>query len=242
MVVTARYLHLKAQELHDALISAHITIGNNLEEKIRLRDQLAAMSTKHHQAKAAATFNEERARTAEWDANQLRGQLGLAQQDLIRARNAHTTALGQAHAQAADLDDRLKASNQQAASLVESAARLQHRIRESLHQRRWTEAQIHSLMSPTNSSSSSAVPGGNASSSSSSRMAPLSPGDGNTSALYAGSYDNGAGGSPVTNRGSPVKAFTPSNWFARLRGQRVGYGGTPRGYRTQRSLVHPPQC
>ena len=174
MVVTARYLHLKAQELHDALISAHITIGNNLEEKIRLRDQLAAMSTKHHQAKAAATFNEERARTAEWDANQLRGQLGLAQQDLIRARNAHTTALGQAHAQAADLDDRLKASNQQAASLVESAARLQHRIRESLHQRRWTEAQIHSLMSPTNSSSSSAVPGGNASSSSSSRSVPVS--------------------------------------------------------------------
>ena len=45
-----------------------------------------------------ATFNEERARTAEWDANQLRGQLGLAQQDLIRARNAHSTALGQAHA------------------------------------------------------------------------------------------------------------------------------------------------
>ena len=35
--------------------------------------------------------NEERARVAEWDANHLRGQLGLAQQDLIRARNAHTT-------------------------------------------------------------------------------------------------------------------------------------------------------
>ena len=41
-------------------------------------------------------------------------------------------------------------------------------------------------------------------------MAPLSPGDGNTSAMYAGSYDNGAGGSPVANRGSPSKAFTPS--------------------------------
>ena len=118
---------LKAQELHDALINAHITIGDNLEEKIRLRDpgpdieasaksaalltdQLAAMSTKHQQAQAAATFNEERARLVEWNANQLRGQLGLAQQDLIRARNAHTTALDQTHAQAADLDDRLKAN------------------------------------------------------------------------------------------------------------------------------------
>ena len=39
MVATARYLHLKAQELHDALISVHITFGDDLEEKIRLRDQ-----------------------------------------------------------------------------------------------------------------------------------------------------------------------------------------------------------
>ena len=39
MVATARYLHLKAQELHDALISVHITIEDNLEEKIRLRNQ-----------------------------------------------------------------------------------------------------------------------------------------------------------------------------------------------------------
>ena len=93
MVATARYLHLKHKELYDALISAHVTIGDNLEEKIRLRekgpdieasaksaalltDQLAAMSTKHQQAQAAVTFNEERARLAEWDANQLRGQLG----------------------------------------------------------------------------------------------------------------------------------------------------------------------
>ena len=113
MVAMARYLHLKAQELHNALISVHITIGDNLEEKIRLRDQgpdieasaqsaalltgqLAAVSTKHQQAQAAATFNEERARTTEWDANQLRDQLGLPQQDLIRASNIHTTALGQA--------------------------------------------------------------------------------------------------------------------------------------------------
>ena len=39
MVATARYLHLKAQKLHDAIISAHITIGDDLEEKIRLHDQ-----------------------------------------------------------------------------------------------------------------------------------------------------------------------------------------------------------
>ena len=71
MVATARYLHLKAQELHDALINAHITIGDNLEEKIRLRekgpdieasaqsaalltDQLVAMSTKHQQSQRGA--------------------------------------------------------------------------------------------------------------------------------------------------------------------------------------------
>ena len=97
IVATTRYLHLKAQELHDALISAHTTIGGNLEEKIRLcdqgpdieasaqlaallTDQLAAISTKHQQARAEATFNEGQAQL-----NQLRGQLGLAQQDLIRS-------------------------------------------------------------------------------------------------------------------------------------------------------------
>ena len=243
ILATARYLHLNAQELHDALIDAHTTIGDALEEKIRLRDQgpdtkaalltdpLAAISTKHQQARADATFNEEHAGTAEWDANRLRGQLGLAQQDLIRARNAHTAALAQAHAQAADLDDRLKASvaaerkasalsNQKETSLVELAARLQqqlassrendYRIRESLRQCRWTEAQIHSLMFPSSPSSSSAVPGGNASSSFSSRPAAMSPGDGNTSAMYAGSYDNSAGGSLIASRGSSVRPFTPS--------------------------------
>jgi len=72
-----------------------------------LTDQLAAMSSKHQEAKATATFNAERARLVEWDADQLRGQLGLAQQDLARARNDLTTALAQAHTQEADLDDRL---------------------------------------------------------------------------------------------------------------------------------------
>ena len=116
-------------------MNAHITIGDDLEDiearaqsAALLTDQLAAMTIKHQQAQAASTFNEERARTAE-----------LAQQDLIRAHNAHTTALGQTHAQAADLGDRLMASiaakreasarsNQQAASLVESATRLQQQL------------------------------------------------------------------------------------------------------------------
>ena len=57
-------------------------------------------------------------------------------------RNAHTAALAQAHVQVADLDDRLKTgvaaereasarSNQQATSLVESAARLQQQLASS---------------------------------------------------------------------------------------------------------------
>ena len=33
VVATVRYLHLKAQELHDALIDAHTTFGDDLEEK-----------------------------------------------------------------------------------------------------------------------------------------------------------------------------------------------------------------
>jgi hypothetical protein len=76
------------------------------------------MSSKHQEAQAAAAFNAERARLAEWDAG--------AQQDLARVRNDLTTTLA--------LDDRLKASvaaereasarsNQQATSLVELTAR-----------------------------------------------------------------------------------------------------------------------
>jgi hypothetical protein len=51
------------------------------------------MSSKHQEAQAAATCNAERARLAEWDAGQLRGQIGLAQHDLARTRNDFTTAL-----------------------------------------------------------------------------------------------------------------------------------------------------
>ena len=75
----------------------------------------------------------------EWDACQLRGQLGLAQQDLARVCNDLTTALAQAHTPVADLDDRLKASvaaereasarsNQQATSLAELSARFQQQL------------------------------------------------------------------------------------------------------------------
>jgi hypothetical protein len=110
---------------HGPLPSPQETIGLDMEEKVRLRgaapatdtsappvalltDQLAAMSFKHQEALAAAAFNAEQARLAEWDACQLRGQLGLAQQDFARTRNNLTTALAQAHTQVADLDDRLK--------------------------------------------------------------------------------------------------------------------------------------
>ena len=36
MVATARCLHLKSQELHEALMSAHETIGDAMEEKVYL--------------------------------------------------------------------------------------------------------------------------------------------------------------------------------------------------------------
>ena len=104
MVATARYLHLKSQELHEALMEDHGTLGEDADERVRLReegpaiaanaqrvlhltDQVAAMSNQHQEAQAAAAFNAERARLAEWDSGQLRGQIGLVQQDLARARN-----------------------------------------------------------------------------------------------------------------------------------------------------------
>ncbi len=153
MVATARYLHLKSQELHEALMEAHGILGEDADERVRLReegpvheanarrlldltDQLSALTNQHQEAQAAAAFNAERARLAEWDAGQLRGQIGLVQQDLARARDDLTTAVAQAHTQVTDLEDRLKASvaaereasarsNQQATSLAELSARLQ---------------------------------------------------------------------------------------------------------------------
>ena len=140
MVATTHYLNLKSQELHEALMEAHGTLGEDADERVRLReegpaietnaqrvvlltDQLAAMSNQHQEAQAAA-------------AGQLRGQIGLVQQDLARARNDLTAALAQAHTQVADLDYRLKASvaaereasarsNQLAVSFAELSARFQ---------------------------------------------------------------------------------------------------------------------
>ena len=63
------------------------SIEANAQRVVLLTDQLAALSNHHQEAQAAATFNTERARLAEWDAGQLRGQIGLVQQDLARARN-----------------------------------------------------------------------------------------------------------------------------------------------------------
>ena len=118
MVATARYLHLKSQELYESLMTDHETIEFEVEEKVRLRgaapavdasaqpvtlltDQLAAMSSKHQEALAAAASNAQRVKLAEC-AGLLRGKIGLAQQDLTWVRNDPTTALAQAHAQVAD--------------------------------------------------------------------------------------------------------------------------------------------
>ena len=137
MVATARYLHLTSQE-H---MEAHGILGEDAEERVRLReegpaieanaqrvflltDQLAAMSSQHQEVQTAAAFNAERARLAEWDSGQLRGQIGLVQQDLTRARNDLTAAVAQAHTQVADLDDRLKASV--AAERFDTAVRNQY--------------------------------------------------------------------------------------------------------------------
>ena len=147
IVATGRYLQLKIQELHEALQKAQETIGLANDERVQVRlskpgtssHQLAAMSTSLQAAEAAATFNGERARFAEWDANQLRGQLGLAQQDLARSRSDITAAIAQAQAQLSDLDDRLRASTalereasarsaQQATSLAAMEARFQQSL------------------------------------------------------------------------------------------------------------------
>ena len=128
-----------------------------------------------------------------------RDQIGLVQQDLTRVYNDLTTALAQAHAQVANLDNRLKASvaaereasarfNQQATSLVDLSVRLEQqldssrandeRISQSLRQRQWTEAQTATLLFPIQSL--------------------MSPSVGSTSS----SGDRGAGGIPAANRGS----------------------------------------
>ena len=42
VVATARYLHLKSQELHEALREAHVTIGEEVDERVRLREEIPA--------------------------------------------------------------------------------------------------------------------------------------------------------------------------------------------------------
>ena len=39
MVATARYLHLKSQELHEALMEAHGILGEDADERVRLREE-----------------------------------------------------------------------------------------------------------------------------------------------------------------------------------------------------------
>jgi hypothetical protein len=72
-----------------------------------LTDQLSALTNQHQEAQAAAAFQAERARLAEWDAGQLRGQIEVLQQDLARARDDLIAAVAQAHTQVKDLEDRL---------------------------------------------------------------------------------------------------------------------------------------
>jgi hypothetical protein len=108
-------LHLKSQELHEALKEAHVTIGEEADERVRLREEIPAID-----AQAAADLNAERARLAEWDADQLRGQIVLVQQDLTWTRNDLTRF----KASVAVEREASARSNQQAASLAELSARL----------------------------------------------------------------------------------------------------------------------
>ena len=193
----------------------HATYSNILIGQIRSRqigsapeESNASSAARLQEALASAAAHAERARVAE-----LRGQLNQAQGQLTQVIHEANVAIEQVRAQAADLDDRLKASiaserealarsSQQATSFASSTARYQQqlaaanahdvRIRETLRSLRWPEANIHFLMSPTSSSSSSAVPGGNASPSSSHRPTSPPPGVGYTDPMYASSNSGGS--------------------------------------------------
>jgi len=82
---------------------------------VRLREEIPAID-----AQAAGDLNAERARLAEWDADQLRGQIVLVQQDLTWTRNDLTRF----KASVAVEREASARSNQQAASLAELSARL----------------------------------------------------------------------------------------------------------------------
>jgi len=249
MVATDRYLHLKSQELHEALIKAHKTIGFEVEEKVQLREAapaVASMSSKYQEALATAASNAERTRLTELGSRSdwlLGGLIGLAQQDHARVRDDLTAALVQAHAQVADLRDRLKASLAaerpfQPAGDADLSARLQHsrandeRISKSLRQRQWTEGQITTLLFPSSPSSSSAVPGSNASSSSTNRPALMSTGVGSTSPMYAAEAPT----PQLQTEGHLLgNSLLPS-----LRGHCVGYGGQSLRRRAHCRRIYPP--
>jgi hypothetical protein len=143
MVATARYLHLKSQELsrrswrHMRPSATKWKRRSGFEERPQLSMPAPSKSPSSRTKKPwLLPLPMLSARLAEWDTGLLRGQIGLAQQDLARVHNDLTTALVQAHAQVADLGDRLKASvaaerkasarsNQQATSLADLSARLQ---------------------------------------------------------------------------------------------------------------------
>ena len=227
-LVTARYLHAKVQGLHKELRAMHMEIGDLETEKVRLRQAIPtdavvgqeAMASVPQSPETLAQLQTERIRLAEWERNQLQGQLQLAERTLTRERNEHHWALTQSLERVLDLEERLRVSiasereaearsTQQTASFAESRARFEQqltafaassarfeqqltsnrtndeRIRQCLRSCHWTDAEIHTLMSPPTPSSSSAAPGGNASSSSSSRPAPMTPGSGDISLMYA---------------------------------------------------------
>ena len=43
VVASARYLHLKSQELHEAIKETHETIGEEANERVRLREEVSAI-------------------------------------------------------------------------------------------------------------------------------------------------------------------------------------------------------
>ena len=43
VVATARYLHIKSQELHEALKEARVTIGEVADVRVRLREEIPAI-------------------------------------------------------------------------------------------------------------------------------------------------------------------------------------------------------
>jgi hypothetical protein len=58
MVATARDLHLKSQELHEALMEAHETIDYEVEEKVRHRGAVPAVDASTPLGKLVTKSNE----------------------------------------------------------------------------------------------------------------------------------------------------------------------------------------